>query len=161
MIPSDHFVRFYNEVFKFLDKRDGLEKYYQAISRHQEHHCLENFRKNGLDGVISYYQVIRKEENCGLEMERGEHFIRFNMTKCPSLSKAMDNDAGACEKYCMHCPGWTAPLYQKAGIFMVYDVMSMDDPRCRTYLFDDKALAQKCYDEQRLAKPDGIVLKNW
>ena len=38
MIPSDHFVRFYNEVFKFLDKQgDGaLEKYYLEISRHQD-----------------------------------------------------------------------------------------------------------------------------
>ena len=26
MIPSDHFVRFYNEVFKFLDEKNGLEK---------------------------------------------------------------------------------------------------------------------------------------
>ena len=35
MIPSDHFVRFYNEVFKFLDEQNGLEKYYHHISKHQ------------------------------------------------------------------------------------------------------------------------------
>jgi len=34
MIPSDQFVRFYNEVFKFLDaKGDGaLEDYYRVVS---------------------------------------------------------------------------------------------------------------------------------
>ena len=29
MIPSDHFVRFYNEVFKFLDEKGELDKYYR------------------------------------------------------------------------------------------------------------------------------------
>ena len=48
MIPSDHFVRFYNEVFKFLDEHDGLNEYYQEISRHQDFHCLELFRTKGL-----------------------------------------------------------------------------------------------------------------
>ena len=58
MIPSDHFVRFYNEVFKFLDERGDLEEYYQEISRHQELHCLELFREKGLQGVYEYYQKI-------------------------------------------------------------------------------------------------------
>lgn len=51
MIPSDHFVRFYNEVFKYLDSRNGLAEYYGEISRHQDFHCLELFRKKGLEGV--------------------------------------------------------------------------------------------------------------
>ena len=54
MIPSDHFVRFYNEVFKFLDERDGLQPYYEEISRHQELHCLEQFLREGLQGVYKY-----------------------------------------------------------------------------------------------------------
>ncbi|MFA6815086.1 MAG: hypothetical protein WCS73_02190 [Lentisphaeria bacterium] len=45
MIPSDHFVRFYNEVFKKLDSLGGLPKYYLEISKLQEKHCLENFKK--------------------------------------------------------------------------------------------------------------------
>ena len=53
MIPSDHFVRFYNEVFKFLDEQNGLEKYYHHISKHQELHCLKlifsSFLKTGLN----------------------------------------------------------------------------------------------------------------
>ena len=29
MIPSDHFVKFYNEIFKYLDRRggDALDRY--------------------------------------------------------------------------------------------------------------------------------------
>ena len=51
MIPSDHFVRFYNEVFKFLDACGGLAKYYETISKHQEFHCLKEFSEKGLQGV--------------------------------------------------------------------------------------------------------------
>ena len=49
MIPSDHFVRFYNEVFKFLDEKNGLDEYYRQISCHQELHCLELFREKGAE----------------------------------------------------------------------------------------------------------------
>ena len=47
MIPSDHFVRFYNEVFKFLDERGGLEGYYKEISRmlREAADTIESLRK--------------------------------------------------------------------------------------------------------------------
>jgi hypothetical protein len=64
MIPSDHFVRFYNEVFKFLDKENGLEKYYREISRHQELHCYKLFMEKGLEGMEEYWGHIRVEDNC-------------------------------------------------------------------------------------------------
>ncbi len=43
MIPSDHFTRFYNEVFKFLESQgeDQLQAYFLAISKNQEKHILE------------------------------------------------------------------------------------------------------------------------
>ena len=70
MIPSDHFVRFYNEVFKFLDQAGPgeLEKFWQEIGRHQERHCLELFRTKGLQGMYDYWEHIRIEENCDLRM---------------------------------------------------------------------------------------------
>ena len=43
MIPSDHFTRFYNEVFKFLEKQgeEDLKQYWLEISKNQEKHTLE------------------------------------------------------------------------------------------------------------------------
>lgn len=40
MIPSDHFTRFYNEVFKFLESQgeEALEAYFLEISKNQERH---------------------------------------------------------------------------------------------------------------------------
>ena len=63
MIPSDHFVRFYNEVFKFLDPIGGLPDYYLEISRDQELHCLKLFWEKGLAGMKEYWDGIVKEEN--------------------------------------------------------------------------------------------------
>ena len=49
MIPSDHFTRFYNEVFKFLEKQgeEDLKKYWLEISKNQEKHTLELFKEKG------------------------------------------------------------------------------------------------------------------
>jgi hypothetical protein len=143
MIPSDHFVRFYNEVFKFLDEKNDIEEYYLHISRHQEFHCLELFKNHGLQGVYDYYLKIRKEENCDLDLDLKEHELAFFMRKCPSLSKALDNDAGACPKYCDHCNGWLAPLLAKAGLYMIYDPMAPDQPKCRIWIFDDRTVAEQ------------------
>lgn len=147
MIPSDHFVRFYNEVFKFLDEKGDLENYYLHISRHQELHCLDIFREKGIAGVYEYYLKIRKEENCDMDIELSETEFSLFMKKCPSLSKATDNDAGVCPKYCLHCAGWLLPLLTKAGLFSIYDMISPDEPCCRMRVFDDIHNARKALAE--------------
>ena len=161
MIPSDHFVRFYNEVFKFLDEQGGLEAYYLEISRHQELHCLELFRSRKLQGVYEYYQKIYKEENCQGKLILNEGELILNMDRCPSFSKALDNDAGACRKYCLHCPGWTAPLYRKAGLYQVYELMGLDNPQCREWIYEDRARAEAKFRELKAAAEDpAMILSN-
>ncbi|MBQ9503002.1 MAG: hypothetical protein IJU70_12670 [Lentisphaeria bacterium] len=161
MIPSDHFVRFYNEVFKYLDENRGLEPYYARISRHQEFHCLEGFRTNGLRGVYDYYVKIRKEENCDMDLVLNDGELILRMNRCPSLTKAIDNDAGACEKYCLHCPGWTLPLYSKAGLFQVYDLVSLNEPRCCEWIYERKEKAEMKYGELLKIRPESMLRKNF
>lgn len=131
MIPSDHFVRFYNEVFKFLDERNALDAYYREISRHQEHHCLELFRTRGLRGMYEYWDHIRIEENCEMTLDLEPDRLILTMLRCPSLSKVIDNDAGPCAKYCDHCPGWVLPLLAKAGFSAEYNLVDRAVPQCR------------------------------
>lgn len=149
MIPSDHFVRFYNEVFKFLDQQNGLEDYYDAISKHQEKHCLKLYKEGGIRGIYEYYLTIRKEENCGLDMEliNDGHGITLFFNYCPSLSKAIDNDAGVCPKYCFHCPGWSGRMYQKAGLFYIKDIVDPLKPQCLTWGYDNLEMAAAKYRE--------------
>ena len=159
MIPSDHFVRFYNEVFKFLDKMGGLEAYYAHVSRHQEFHCLEDFRKKKLRGVYDYYVRIRKEENCDMDISLAEGELVLKMNVCPSLTKAIDNDAGACAKYCLHCPGWTLPLYKKANLFQIIDLIAPDEPRCCEWIYENRERAENKYRQLRKKCPESRLRK--
>lgn len=161
MIPSDHFVRFYNEVFKFLDKENALDKYYQHISKHQEFHCYETFKNNGLQGIYDYYLKIRKEENCDLDIILTGHELILKMNVCPSLSKALNNDAGVCPKYCDHCLGWTRPLYTKVGLYQIFDLNTWDNPECCEWIFDDLECAKNRYLQLLKTIPKDRLHKNF
>lgn len=137
MIPSDHFVRFYNEVFKYLETLppEEMQAYYKSISEHQEQHTLQLFREKGLKGMYEYWDHIRFEENCELEMELREDCLIKRMKKCPSLTKVLDNDATPCKSYCFHCPGWVLPVLDKAGYVAHYDLISRDKPCCQNIIY--------------------------
>jgi len=137
MIPSDHFVRFYNEIFKFLEARgeEALQQYYATISRHQEIHTLAMFQKDGLKGMYDYWSHIRFEENCELELELHDDCLIKRMKKCPSLTKVLDNDASPCRVYCNHCPGWVLPVLEKAGYVAQYDLINHAKPCCVSVIY--------------------------
>lgn len=145
MIPSDHFVLFYNEVFKYLASKGDqeLEKYYDRVSKNQEYHCLELFREQGLKGMYEYWEHIRIEENCVMQNHLTDDCYSFEFFECPSLSKNLDNDAGCSPVYCKHCPGWILPIMTKAGFFAVYNLISPDVPRCEMFVYADKAKARE------------------
>ncbi len=162
MLPSDHYVRFYNELFKMLEEIDHVElqKYWMEISRLQETIIGPYIERAGLRGMYEYWDRIRIEENCDAELTLTEDYFEFKMNKCPSLTKAMDNDAGVFEYYCDHCAGWIEPIMKKYGYYCVYDIISRDEPRCveRIYRDREKAveylkgvkLLAKPYDDSRL-----------
>ncbi|MBQ7206910.1 MAG: hypothetical protein IJS01_03830 [Lentisphaeria bacterium] len=137
MIPSDHFVRFYNELFKFLETLppEEMQAYYRSISEHQEMHTLALFKEKGLKGMYEYWDHIRFEENCELELELHEDRLVKRMKKCPSLSKVLDNDASPCYSYCNHCPGWVIPVLEKAGYVAQYDIIDHGKPCCRSVIY--------------------------
>lgn len=144
MLPSDHFVRFYNEVFKFLDERNDLQDYYLEISRHQELHCFELFWKKGLKGMREYWDKITREENCQRIILENPDGLESRMTRCPSLSKALDCDAGACRKYCDHCSGWVLPLMTKCGFYVVRDHVAWNIPQCHSLITEKREVAEAC-----------------
>ena len=137
MIPSDQFVRFYNEVFKFLDAqgKGALEDYYRVVSEQQEMHCLELFKAHGLPGMKAYWDRIAIEENCDMCGTLYPDRFELVMNRCPSLAKATDNDAGAFSRYCDHCPGWVLPLLEKAGFNCEYDMIDRTVPQCRMTIY--------------------------
>jgi hypothetical protein len=152
MIPSDHFTRFYNEVFKFLETRgeDALNAYWLAISKNQERHTLAQFRARGLAGMYDYWDHIRDEENCDLDMDLREDRLELRMNDCPSLGKVMDNDATPMARYCDHCAGWIGPILDELGYHLVYDVISRSEPHCVMRVFKDAQAAREAEKQAKL-----------
>lgn len=152
MIPSDHFPRFYNEVFKFIEQQGEkeLEDYFLEISKNQENHLLDLIREKGFEGMLQYWSVIREEENCELDLGYDEDKFELHMHQCPSLPKAQDSDAGPWARYCDHCAGWIGPIMDKTGYHLVYDVIDRDKPQCHMRIYKDEAKAREAEFDVRL-----------
>ena len=162
MIPSDHFVYFYNEVFKYLVKKGPkeLDRYYRRVADRQANFTLDAFRRNGLAGVRDYYKRIRIEENCDLDIIEHPDCLCLRMNVCPSLSKALDSDGGACPQYCDHCPGWCLRVLAAAGIWDVYDMVSRTEPVCVEWYYTDRELCRKKYEELVAVRGPDLVRTN-
>jgi hypothetical protein len=140
MIPSDHFVRFYNEVFKALEAQgvECLVAYWRELGRLQSIELADRFKKGGLQAALEYWNRIIVEENCHATLKNHGDWIELTMSRCPSLSKALDNDAAPCELYCDHCMGWIEPVMGACGLYAVMDMESRSEPHCRFAVFADK-----------------------
>ena len=162
MIPSDHFVKFYNEIFKFLERRgqDELDRYYARVAERQAFFTLDAFKRDGLKGMYDYWERIRIEENCDMEHDFNESFYHLKMRTCPSLSKVLDNDAAPCERYCDHCPGWVGRVIAMSGHFMVYDLVGRKSPCCEMWVFPDKAAAEAKKAELVALRGEDLVRTN-
>ena len=145
MIPSDHFVRMYNELFKMLEEKghDHLQKYWRRIASLQDTILGPYIEKDGLKGMYDYWEHIRIEENCDADLELTDDYFELKMNKCPSLSKALDNDAGAFELYCDHCAGWVQPVVEGRGYHYASDIISRTEPICVMRIFEDKEKAEE------------------
>ena len=150
MIPSDHFVRYYNEVFKALEQRgiEHLKRYFDYLGELQKLELAERFRAGGLRACYDYWSRIQKEENCVGRLTLAEDYFEFRMDRCPSLSKVLDNDAAASKFYCDHCIGWVRPVMDAAGLYAVLCKDSPDEPRCVMRVYADREKARD-YERQR------------
>ncbi|NQT57340.1 MAG: hypothetical protein HQ557_00010 [Bacteroidetes bacterium] len=141
MLPSDHFVRMYNEVFKMIDEQpgDALKQYWLELSSQFE---LDLYiEKDGFQGMFSYWEHIRVEENCDMTIQVTEDYFELRMHKCPSLSKNLDNDAGLYPRYCEHCAVWIHPIMRKHNYWSVYNIISATTPKCHFRIYKDKKKA--------------------
>lgn len=145
MIPSDHFVRFYNEVFKALAARgpEELRAYWRELGRLQSAELSERFRAGALRACHDYWERILTEENCRGELTLTDDYFELRMDACPSLAKVLDNDASPCELYCDHCLGWVEPTLAAAGLCGVHDLHSRTEPHCLLRVYTDPAKAEE------------------
>ena len=146
MIPSDHFVYFYNEIFKELEKLgpEALDRYYARVADRQAYFTLEAFKRDGLKGMYDYWERIRIEENCQSvnELDEKRGLYQARMLKCPSLTKALESDAGPCRVYCNHCPGWVNRVITQAGYYVCYNLVGREAPQCMYVVTKDRQVAE-------------------
>ena len=117
-------------------------RYWREISRLQQTILGPFIEADGLRGMYTYWERIRVEENCEADLVLTDDYFEFRMRKCPSLTKAMDNDAGVFEFYCDHCAGWIAPIMRRYGYHLAYDMISRTEPRCIMRVYKDKDKAE-------------------
>lgn len=143
MIPSDHFVRYYNEVFKSMEElgHDHLLGYWRRLGELQKLELAELFRHGGLQACYDYWNRILKEENCVGRLSLTQDYFEFRMERCPSLSKVLDNDATPCAFYCDHCMGWVGPVMDEVGLYPVLDMESRSEPHCILRVYADRSKA--------------------
>jgi hypothetical protein len=143
MIPSDHFVRFYNEVFKALEEsgHEHLVAYWRELGRMQGLELADAFRRGGLEACHAYWSRIVREENCAADLALTGDYFEFRMRHCPSLGKVLDNDATPCALYCDHCMAWIQPVMEAAGLYAVYDMESRSEPHCVFRVYKDPVKA--------------------
>lgn len=152
MIPSDHYVRFYNEVFKAMAAkgREHLLEYWQEIGRKKIRDYGDIFREKGLQAAYAYWSRIVVEENCQAELTLTDDYLEVRMDRCPSLSKVLDNDAAPYDRYCDHCMGWIQPLMDAVGLYAVMDIESRTVPHCLFRVYKDKSEAKDFCSEAKL-----------
>ncbi|MBM4030822.1 MAG: hypothetical protein FJ291_03455 [Planctomycetes bacterium] len=143
MIPSDHFVRFYNEVFKALEDRghEHLVAYWRELGRLQTAELADRFRAGGLQAAHDYWRRILDEENCQGQLTLSPDYLELRMDRCPSLSKVLDSDAVPSPLYCDHCMAWIQPVMEASGLHAVLDMHSRTQPRCLLRVYRDPAQA--------------------
>lgn len=150
MIPSDHFTRFYNEVFKFLEERseEDLQRYWLEISKHQARELIPLFKEKGFQGMKEYWDRIIDEENLEAETKVTDEYFQLTIHNCASLSKATDNDAGVMPRYCEHCGGWIEPIMKELGYFPYSDIISPVLPKCQFTIFAKREDFEKVSNSQ-------------
>ena len=164
MIPSDQFVLFYNEIFKLLEAKgpEHLRKYYDRIAARQGEFTKKQFKALGLKGMFEYWERIRIEENCDSwhNMDPNGEFLEGGQNVCPSLTKALTSDAGACKSYCNHCPGWVMPIFTDCGYYAVYDIISRTEPKCYDFISKNRDLVEDRYSERLAMHGTDLVSTN-
>ena len=120
-----------------------LKEYWLKIGELQSTIIGPLFREKGFQGMFEYWDRIRREENCDMDLIVTEDYFELKMNVCPSLSKNLDNDAGLCSRYCDHCAGWVNPVVRNSGFIPVYDVVSRTEPRCRFRAYKSEKKARE------------------
>lgn len=135
MISCTEFIWVYNELFRFIERRsgmDGLHELWQGISSDFLWNLRDYVHEDGLKGMHRYWSHTLGEEGGRSQMTLYDDTFVIDMHDCPS-SKLIHQSGRVepYEKYCEHCVWLYPPLLRRFGYEVDYDIISCEKGRCR------------------------------
>lgn len=93
----------YNEIFKFVHKKDQLQKVrdlWRYIAAKNFKELKEAVSQNGLKGCLLYWAKALSNTDCELSYNTKKDVFKIKMHQCPAVSQIGEKKY---ERYCQHC----------------------------------------------------------
>lgn len=125
------FIVVYNETFKFIEEKYGVEAVkdlWETISKRWCTHLDSLVKEKGLEGMLEYWggsdgTLGREKADYEIKLEGG--VLSGVMHKCPSVGELLERGRELYKgslNYCSHCQALYAPIANKYGYEMFFDV---------------------------------------
>lgn len=135
MISCTEFIWTYNDLFRFIEERDGEPKviaFWEGIAENFLTNLREYVAAEGLQGMHRYWTHTLGEEGGLHHLTLYDDMFVLDMHDCPS-AKLVHHSGRVVpyEKYCEHCRVLYPPLLREFGYEVDYDIISCSRGMCR------------------------------
>ncbi len=136
MISCTEFIPAYNELFRFIEQKQGKEAVVDFWN-HLSDVFLNNLRDmvaaHGIRGCWMYWSKTLTEESAAFTMELDEEKGEFSisMKYCPSKGRLLENkDIEPYKDYCRHCDVLYRRVLEPLGFSYELNISQNNTPDC-------------------------------
>jgi hypothetical protein len=148
MISCTEFIPAYSELFRFLERRGGVEAV-EGFWNYLSDNFLTNLNdlvvQNGIRGCWLYWNHTLNEEAADFTMELDEEagVFRIIMHQCPSKGRLLEFEhVDAYHDYCRHCDVLYRRVLEPLGYEYELDMSEVDKAKCSLTVRDKGAAAK-------------------
>ena len=137
MISCTEFIPAYSELFKFLEKRGGVEAvddFWNYLSDNFLDNLRELVKEHGIRGCWTYWSQTLNEEAADFTMTIDDEANEFEivMHHCPSKGRLLEmTHIEPYHDYCRHCDVLYARVLEPLGFTCTADMSECNQARCR------------------------------
>jgi len=136
MISCTDFIPAYSELFKFLEKKGGVEavnRFWCYLSDNFLGNLKEYVQQRGIRGCWDYWSHTLNEEAADFTMELDEEAgtFKIDMHYCPSMGRLIETEhIQPYHDYCRHCDVLYRRVLEPLGYEYHIDMCRCDKARC-------------------------------
>ena len=135
MISCTEFILAYNELFKFIQEKDGEKKvldFWGGISDHFLQNLDSLVKEKGIEGMKEYWTHTLTEEGAKYKMTAGNNKFEIEMHKCPSVGiLRRTKHIEKYPDYCKHCGVLYSRIIEKYGFEWHNEYLDEEKGVCR------------------------------